>query len=267
MVVTNGRVNAATVKILPLRHIVQRFAHAVQTLKLIARLARQISNQSQHRAHRVGIVRGELRVDFVVHTEQTLRVGNIRHIGEGFARVHWKLCQTQHLRAFDFRIPVRAFDQAHHDLAIVLFCQSVQMIEHLGRAWIVALHHHAQAAPLCHPTAGHQFFNNQQRQFQTLGLLGVNVQTHIKLRGQLRQFEHARHELVQYRLRLGDFITRMQGRQLNRNPRILSNVFMHTARTDAHNRIVIGLPITLRIGSGFRALAEHVIRIGVAIGL
>ena len=160
MVVTNRRVDATAVKILPLRHIVQRFAHAVQTLKLIARLARQISNQSQHRAHRVGIVRGELRVDFVVHTEQTFRVGNIRHIGEGFARVHWKLGQTQHLRSFDFRVPIRTFDQAHHDLAVVLLCQSVQMIEHLGRAWVVALHHHAQAAPLCHSTAGHQFFNN-----------------------------------------------------------------------------------------------------------
>ena len=148
MVLAHRRVNAAAIKVLTLGHLVQCFAHAMQTLKLITRQDRQISNQTQYRTHCVRIVGGKLRVDSVVHTQQTFGIGNVGHIRKCLARVHRELRQAQNLRSFDFRIPIRAFDQAHHDVAIVLFCQGVQMLEHLRCAWIVALHHHAQTTPV-----------------------------------------------------------------------------------------------------------------------
>ena len=42
-----------------------------------------------------------------------------------FARIDGEVRQAQNLRAFDFRIPVRAFDQSDHDVAITDLCQRI----------------------------------------------------------------------------------------------------------------------------------------------
>ena len=68
--VANRRVNAAAVQVLIFSDFVHGFAHAVQTLKFVVDEVFLIVNQVQNRAHGVGVVCGELRVDAVIHGQQ-----------------------------------------------------------------------------------------------------------------------------------------------------------------------------------------------------
>ena len=70
VVVADRCVNAAAVEVLIFGDFVQRLTHAVQTLEFVVDEVLLIVNQMQNRAHGVGVVRGELRVDAVIHGQQ-----------------------------------------------------------------------------------------------------------------------------------------------------------------------------------------------------
>ena len=142
----------------------------------------------QNRADGVRIVRGELRVDAVVHGQQQACIGQIRHVGEGFAREYREGTQTEHLRALDFRIPIGAFHQTHHDFAIVGLRHGVQMLEHIRRARVIRLHHNTQTFPIAQRVVAHDVLNDEHGEFEALGFFRVNVQPHIEVCGQMCQF-------------------------------------------------------------------------------
>ena len=70
VVVADRCINAAAVQVLIFGDFVQRLAHAVQALEFVVDEVLLIVNQMQNRTHGVGVVRGELRVDAVIHGQQ-----------------------------------------------------------------------------------------------------------------------------------------------------------------------------------------------------
>ncbi|MNY81249.1 hypothetical protein D3C86_2227200 [compost metagenome] len=61
---------------------------------------------------------GELREDHVACGEQLARASDVGHVGVDLAGVNGEVFQTIQLRTLDFRIPVSALDETHHDAAV-----------------------------------------------------------------------------------------------------------------------------------------------------
>ncbi len=115
---------------------VERFTHAVQTLKfIVAALTRQFDD----RGNGVGIVRGELRVQRIAGREQAPGAGEIGHIGIDLARIDRVVGQPRNLGELDLGIPVRALDQTHRNAPPHISGQCRQPVDHRRCALLVGL--------------------------------------------------------------------------------------------------------------------------------
>ena len=141
------------------------------------------------------------------------------------------------------------------------------MLEHIRRARIVRLHHDAQTFPLAQRFVAHDVFDNQHGQFESFSFFRVDVQPHIEIRRQMREFEHFRQQFAHHGFGLCDFVARMQCGQFDRNTRIFGDVFALAMLTNRDDRIAVGFPIAPCVVLGFRALAEHVVGVGIAFFL
>ena len=83
---------------------------------------------------------GELRVDHVGGIQQGTGAGQVGHVGVRLVGEDRVVRQAQGLRAFDFGVPVRALDQAHHEAQAVLARQGDDEIHHVQRTRLVGLH-------------------------------------------------------------------------------------------------------------------------------
>ena len=66
----------------------------------------------------MGVVSGELRIDAVGHAQQLAGVGNIADVGGFLAGEDREVGEAHDLRTLDLGIPVGAFHEADHDLAV-----------------------------------------------------------------------------------------------------------------------------------------------------
>src|SRR5450830_410967 len=64
-----------------------------------------------------------------------------RQIGVDLTCIDWEITHPIHLSALDFSIPIRAFDQTHHEFTIAAPCQINQVIDHKWTTFLVTLHH------------------------------------------------------------------------------------------------------------------------------
>ena len=213
--------------------IVQRFAHAMQALKLIvAHIAR--GGPRVNRRDGVCIVRGKLCINHIGRTQQFLRTGQIRHVGVHFARVHGITIHAIDLRAFDFRIPIRTFDQTHHELSSRTVRQIDQIIQHKWATFLVRLHHEANAIKTSQIRVKCQSFHQIQRQLQAIGFFCIDVQTNVITFCQHQQLLQTRQQFTHDAITLRTRITWMQGRQFHRNTRA---IFDATAIRSFTNRV------------------------------
>ena len=92
--------------------LVERFPHAVQTLKFeIAAPA----GKGLHGRERVRVVGGELRKDLVGRRQQSARTGKIGRVGAQLAREDGIVGKAELLAALDLAVPIGAFHQAHRN--------------------------------------------------------------------------------------------------------------------------------------------------------
>ena len=66
----------------------------------------------------MGVVGGELRIDPVGQAKKFFGVGDIADVGGHLAGEDGETFQTFDLRALDLAVPIGAFHQTDHDLAI-----------------------------------------------------------------------------------------------------------------------------------------------------
>ena len=262
LVFAHRRVDTATGLVLAHDEVVQRFAHAVQPLKLVSLTVRR---QFQHRGDRVRIVCRELRVDAVGHRQQFACAGDIGQVGIDLAREYRVTGKAQHLRALDFGIPVGALDQAHHDPAVETRGQRVQPVEHGRRALAECLHDHAETVPATQRRVGEHGFDHVQRNVQAIGFLGVDIETHVGRRSQHCQRFHPRHQFIHDPRVLADFVTRMQRGKLYRDAGIIARVGVHAGAGQSGDRVRISQVVTAGVGPGAGGFAEHVVGIGITL--
>ena len=161
--------------------LIQRFAHAVQALELILTGVVVLSGELINRCQGVGVMRCELRIDQVRHRQQLFRAGQIGDIGINLAGIDRIAFEPVHLRAFDFAIPVGAFYQTNHQAATAAGSQVDQVVNDKRAAFLIGLDHKANPVPARQLRLKAEFFQQIERDLQTIGLFGVNVDTDIVL--------------------------------------------------------------------------------------
>ena len=167
--------------------VVERLAHAVQALKLEAAVvAARISMIAGDRQRIVG---GELRIDARPRGQQFARAGEIGKIGHRLAREHRIIGKAALLRALDLGVPIGALDQPHHQPAIERAASVGEPVDHGRRALLIGLHRKAEAVPAGERRVADTARDHVEREFQPVGLLGVDGEIEIV---RLRQRARAR---------------------------------------------------------------------------
>ena len=240
-------------------------AHAVQALEFERAAVREVVD----RGDRVRVVRRELRIDQLrAGVEQALRAGEVRNIGVRFARVDGIAGEAQFLRALDFRIPVRAFDQAHAPAAIRLARGFGEPVDHERRALLVRLHGEAEAVPAFERRIGEHGADDVERELEAIGFFGVDGHADAVLHRELREREDFRRQFRVHACALGDFVARMQRGELDRDRRRVEHARFallqrRAACAECVDRVDVGFVIALGVGLRQRGFAEHVVRIAV----
>ena len=125
--------------------------------------------------------------------------------------------QAQLLRALDFCIPVSAFDEAAHELHVMLPGDAHHLLNQLNRPGLVGLQSQAKTAPLRVMGCNffHDGFKDAEREFEALHFFRINGEVHMGLGGLLAKLPNARHQLLHHPLMLAPFVARMQGGELD----------------------------------------------------
>ena len=97
---SNRRVDAASCVRLGVYDVVQRFAHAMQSLKLEGGAVVLLCHL-EDRGHGMGIVGRKLGVDAAGKRKKFSGVREVTHVGCGLSGKDRELCQDLHLRIFD----------------------------------------------------------------------------------------------------------------------------------------------------------------------
>ncbi len=111
----NRRIDAAAGVIGVFHNVMQAVTHAMQALEFKRAF---VFGHIQDRGNCMGVMGGELRVNAVRHTQQFAGIGHIADVSGRFAGKDWEAVDALNLRQFDFRVPIGAFHQAHHDFAV-----------------------------------------------------------------------------------------------------------------------------------------------------
>ena len=247
---------------------VQRLAHAVQALKLVLAwhvVAVHVLRHAHDGRQRVRIVRGKLGVHHIGRDQQFLGAGQVRHVGVVLAGVDRVVALPVELGAFDFAVPIRAFDQTHHQPVACAARQVHHKVDHQRAALLVGLNDKADAVPALQAGGQAQRFEQVQRDVQAVHLFGVDVQADVVVPGQLGELQHPWQQFIHHALVLGAAVARVQGRELDRDAGAVHHALALGCLANRVDRVFIGLHVTLRVGFGQGRFAQHVIRVAKAL--
>ena len=193
------------------------FAHPVQPLEF----ERGAAGQRLDRGDRIGVVRGKGGVDRVGCGQQPGGAGQVRHVGRHLAGEHRIVGMAADLAELDLAIPVGALDQPDHDPALVAAGQGDHPVDQRHSPLAVSLHGQAKALPAGGEQVwiGDQVLDDVERQFQPLGLFGIDGEMDIGPAGLQGEVLEHRHQHRARRRGVQEVVARKQRRQFDRDPR------------------------------------------------
>ena len=215
----HGCINPAGVTLLLARESMQRFAHAVQTLKLKGLVG--AARQGHDGRNGVGVMGSKLGIKTVAALEQFARAHQIRKIRAYLAGKHRISLKSHNLGALDLGIPVSPLHQPHHDLPLPALGERIQPVNHRLCIQLVGLHHHPESVPTSEGRLIHKRLDHIQGEIQPLALLGVNIEAHRGTAGELGQRTDASQQFGHDPCALAILKTRVQRREFYRDAGIL----------------------------------------------
>ncbi len=246
----------------------QGLAHAVQALELIVlRRAPHAARHVEDGGDRVCVVGGELRIDPVGHAQKAAGIADIADVGRLLAGEDGEALHPLDLRALDLGVPIGALHEADHDLAVKPRGQIIEVFDRKPRPLAISLHDDAKSGPALERRIGKHRLDHIERKRQAICLFGVDVKAHAGGLGEKGEALHAGHQLVHHAVVLGDLITRMQRRELDRDAGVFGDRAMRAIGSDGGDRAGIGKVIGAGVGLGPGRFAEHIVGIGIAARL
>ncbi len=209
----------------------------------------------------------ELGIDRVGCSQHRLRAGEIRHVGVHLAREHGVVGQPLDLRALDLAIPVRSFDQPHHEPALAALCEIDQPVDHGASSLLIRLHDEAESVPSGESRIAGKPLEQVEREIEPIGLLGVDIEPDVPRSREVCELAESRQQLGEHAVALRTRVARVQGRELDGYARPIVDSLVARRVTDRVDRIPVGDEIALGIVRGERGLAQHVVGKPIAASL
>ncbi len=176
--------------------LVKRLAHAVQALEL------EILGIGSHFGHGGDgqrIVGGELRDDARTQGQQLPGAGLVVEVGHRLAREHRIIGEAALLGALQLRIPIGALDEAHHHAAAMALGERGDVVDDGRGALLIGLDRQAKAVPIGQGGVGEDGVDHIEREFEPVGLLGVDGEVEVIALGLAGQLDHLRRQFGQHR--------------------------------------------------------------------
>ena len=250
---------AGRARLLGNQPLVQRLAHAVQALEFVTLDTARLLDHARDSER---VVRGELRIEIRPRGEQLAHARHVAKVGHRLAGEHRIVGKTALLRALHLGVPVGALDEPHHQPPVERARRIRHPVDHLRSALLVGLDREPEAVPARERRIGQHRADHVEREFEPVGLLGINREIQIERLRLARQLHHTRRELPQHALARDRLVARMQRRKLHRNTRTVRQFRVAGGQADRVDRARVALEVALRVGLRARALAKHVV--GVA---
>ena len=244
--------------------LVERFPHAVQTLKLPIPAS---AGHFENGRHGMRVVRRELRIKGGAVGEQPARAGEIGDIGRDFARIDRIAVEPALLGALDLTVPIGALDQADHQSPSSAPGKIGEPVDDRQGSFLIGLDGEAESIPAGEVRGERQLLDEVEREFETIGFFGVDREADAGSPGMACEFEQARGQFAQHPIALRHLVARVQRRQLYRDARRLGDVPVSGRPADRRDRVIVGREVARGIGRGARRLAEHVVGMPVAVAL
>ncbi len=243
---------------------VERFAHPVQPLEFV-RVVAQARRARADPRDRVRVVRREHRIDAASGLEQRARAGQVADVRVRLAREHRVAGQALHLRALDLGVPVSALDETHRNARAQFARERHDVADHRARALLVRLHGKSQAVPIGQCRVAAHAREKLERQFESLGFLGVDRHADPMRTRVARKRRHDRDQLGEDARALRQLVARMQRGQLHRDrgSREYRRFGSVRAGADRRDRMPIRIVVARGIGGGDRRFAQHVVRMAI----
>ncbi len=203
-------------------------------------------------------MRGELRIKPRTRRQEIADACHIAQVGHRLAGEDRIVRQAAFLRALDLAVPIGALHQPHHETAIERFGGGAHPRDHRARALLVGLNGEAETLPSGQRGIGGDLADHVEREFEPVGLLGVDGEIEIVLLGGAGEVEQPRCQFGQHALTRNRLIARMQRRELDRYSRPLRQGGIAGDLADGLDRPGIGIEIARGILRAARALAQHV---------
>ncbi len=209
----------------------------------------------------MGVVGREHRIERIRRGQQATRASQISDVGVPLAGEHRVAGKTELLRALDLTVPVRPLDQAHRNPPAMRARQRIQPFDHERRTLLERLHRQPEPVPIVARGIGEDALEQVHRQFEALGLLGIEGEPDAMIAGDPQQMQQAWRQLPEHPRPLRADVARMQRRELHRNPRPREHTGLRRhrrARADRNDRLLVGVAITGGVTRRQRRLTEHV---------
>ncbi len=160
----DGGVDAAAGGLVGKDNVMQPLTHAMQALEFVVeRRDANLPRQMQDGSYGMGVVGGELRVDAVGQGQKLAGIGDVADIGRLFAGEDREGGQAKDLRALHLGVPIGAFHEADHDLAIKAGGKGMQPVDHRPCPAAISLHDDAEPIPALQRGVGEGGLDDFQR--------------------------------------------------------------------------------------------------------
>ena len=242
----------------PDERFVERLAHAVQALEFVLAGLPALAGQMEDRRERVCVVRGELGVDHVARGEQPLRAGEIGDVGIDLARIDGVAGEPIDLGALDLAVPVGPLDETNHQPALACPSPSHQPVDDERGAFLVCLHDEAEPVPAGELGVGERRIEQVERELESVGFLGVDVEADVVALGEPAQLQQARQQLGEHAVGLGPVIARMQGAQFHRDAVAVDHAAPGVAPADGVDGVLVIGQVARGVFGRHRRFAQHV---------
>ncbi len=248
-----GRIDAARIAAGFGRHDmrIQRLPHAVQALELEIP---PVAGHLQHGGERVGVMGGELRIEGLGVGQEALRRGEIGDVGRELAGEDRIARQAALLALLDLAVPIGTLDQPQHEPPPVPARDLPQAVDQRQDPLLISLDGEAEAVPAGESRVGRHRRDHIQRKLEALGFLGIDGEADVRLLRQARQRGQPGDELGHDPGALGEFVARVQRRQLHRDAGSLDGPATLARTTDGGDGVPIGMVVALGVACRARRL-------------